>query len=117
MQQEEAAVSEPSLATLGQQHRILGASTLAVTVYFAIWTFFSIINVQIKQDLGLNDTEFGLLVAIPILTESLSRIFLGIWTDHDERSDPRLDLLLWLARHWSGCTSPSGAWSGRTCPS
>ncbi|MEZ5862944.1 MAG: MFS transporter [Geminicoccaceae bacterium] len=42
---------------------------------------FSIIGIQIKQELGLGETEFGLLVGLPILTGSLSRIFLGIWTD------------------------------------
>ena len=47
---------------------------------------FSIIGVQIKQDLGLNETEFGILVATPILTGSLSRIFLGIWTDRRGRT-------------------------------
>ena len=67
--------------TAREQNRILGISTLAFTVCFAVWTIFSIIGVQIKQDLGLNDTQFGLLVATPILTGSLSRIFLGIWTD------------------------------------
>ena len=56
-------------------------STFSFTVCFAVWTIFSIIGVKIKQDLGLNETEFGLLVATPILTGSLSRIFLGIWTD------------------------------------
>lgn len=60
---------------------MLGTSTLAFTVCFAVWTIFSIIGVKIKQDLGLNDTQFGILVATPILTGSLSRIFLGIWTD------------------------------------
>jgi NNP family nitrate/nitrite transporter-like MFS transporter len=74
-------VGEPDRVTQSQQHRILGMSTLAFTVCFAVWTIFSIIGVQIKQDLGLNDTQFGLLVATPILTGSLSRIFLGIWTD------------------------------------
>ena len=44
-------------------------------------TIFSIIGIQIKADLGLNETQFGLLVATPILTGSISRIFLGIWTD------------------------------------
>ena len=63
------------------QNRILGMSTLAFTVCFAVWTIFSIIGVKIKQDLGLSDTEFGLLVGTPILTGSLCRIFLGIWTD------------------------------------
>jgi len=65
----------------GQQNRALGMSTFSFSVCFAVWTIFSIIGVKIKQDLGLNDTQFGLLVATPILTGSLSRIFLGIWTD------------------------------------
>ena len=64
-----------------RQHQALGASTFAFTVCFAVWTIFSIIGIRIKQDLGLSDTEFGILVATPILTGSLSRIFLGIWTD------------------------------------
>ena len=67
--------------TSAQQSRMLGMSTLAFTVCFAVWTIFSIIGVKIKQDLGLTDTEFGLLAGTPILTGSLCRIFLGIWTD------------------------------------
>ena len=63
------------------QTRALALSTFAFTVCFAIWTIFSILGVQIKQDLGLNDTQFGLLVATPILTGALSRLILGIWTD------------------------------------
>ncbi|QJB70309.1 nitrate/nitrite transporter [Parasphingorhabdus halotolerans] len=65
----------------GQQHKALGMSTFAFTICFAVWTIFSIIGIQIKEDLGLSDTQFGLLVGTPILTGSLSRIFLGIWTD------------------------------------
>ncbi|MCK4841956.1 MAG: NarK/NasA family nitrate transporter [Methylococcales bacterium] len=65
----------------GQQTKNLAISTIAFTVCFAVWTIFSIIGIKIKQNLGLNDTQFGLLVATPILTGSLSRIFLGIWTD------------------------------------
>jgi NNP family nitrate/nitrite transporter-like MFS transporter len=56
-------------------------STIAFTVCFAVWTIFSIIGVQIKKDLGLTDTQFGLLVGTPILTGSLIRLVLGIWTD------------------------------------
>ena len=63
------------------QKRALWLSTIAFTVCFAVWTIFSIIGVQIKQDLGLNDTQFGLLVGTPILTGSLIRLILGIWTD------------------------------------
>ncbi len=63
------------------QGRALWMSTLAFTVCFAVWTIFAIIGIQIKQQLGLNETQFGLLVGTPILTGSLVRIFLGIWTD------------------------------------
>ena len=65
----------------GDQNRALTASTLTFTVCFAVWTIFSIIGLQIKAELGLNDTQFGILVATPILTGSISRIFFGIWTD------------------------------------
>nr|WP_298411552.1 nitrate/nitrite transporter [uncultured Halomonas sp.] len=54
---------------------------MAFTTCFAVWTIFSIIGIKIKQDLGLNETQFGILVATPILTGSISRIFLGIWTE------------------------------------
>ena len=62
-------------------HKALAFSTLAFTICFAVWTIFSVIGVKIKQDLGLSDTEFGLLVATPVLTGSISRIFLGMWTE------------------------------------
>src|SRR5499426_1927164 len=65
----------------GDQDRALWLSTVAFTVCFAVWTIFSIVGVQIKKDLGLSDTQFGLLVGTPILTGSLIRLILGIWTD------------------------------------
>ncbi len=61
--------------------RALGLSTFAFTVCFAVWTIFAIIGIEIKAELGLNDTQFGLLVGTPILTGSLVRLMLGIWTD------------------------------------
>ena len=63
------------------QRQALTMSTVAFTVCFAVWTIFSIIGVQIKDELDLNDTQFGLLVGTPILTGSLVRLMLGIWTD------------------------------------
>ncbi|SEN23492.1 MFS transporter, NNP family, nitrate/nitrite transporter [Paracoccus alcaliphilus] len=63
------------------QTRALSLSTIAFTTCFAVWTIFSIIGVAIKGELGLNDTQFGLLVATPVLTGSLTRIFLGVWTE------------------------------------
>ncbi|SCY64180.1 MFS transporter, partial [Thiohalorhabdus denitrificans] len=67
--------------TRPDQYRALGLSTLAFTVCFAVWTIFSVIGVKIQQDLGLSETQFGVLVATPVLTGSISRIFLGIWTE------------------------------------
>jgi NNP family nitrate/nitrite transporter-like MFS transporter len=61
--------------------RALAISTIAFTVCFAVWTIFSIIGVRIKQELGLSETHFGLLIGTPILTGSLVRIVLGVWTD------------------------------------
>lgn len=63
------------------QYRALGLSTFAFTLCFAVWTIFSIIGIRISEDLGLSDTQLGLLMATPILTGSISRLFLGIWTD------------------------------------
>lgn len=67
--------------TRADQGRALGLSTFAFTVCFAVWTIFSIIGIQLKQELGLSDTQFGLLVATPVLTGSISRLFLGVWTE------------------------------------
>ena len=66
---------------ISEQNRALGLSTLAFTICFAVWTLFSIIGVSIKEELLLSDTQFGLLVATPVLTGSISRLFLGLWTE------------------------------------
>ena len=71
----------PADARGGDQARALLLSTIAFTVCFAVWTIFSIIGVQIKTDLGLNDTQFGLLVGTPILAGALVRVLLGVWAD------------------------------------
>jgi NNP family nitrate/nitrite transporter-like MFS transporter len=63
------------------QKRALALSTIAFTVNFAVWTIFSIIGVAIKKDLALSEFEFGLLVATPVLTGSVVRIVLGVWTE------------------------------------
>ncbi len=62
-------------------NKALWLSTLAFTACFAVWTIFSIIGVQIKAELGLNEAQFGLLIGTPILTGSLIRVLLGVWSD------------------------------------
>lgn len=64
-----------------KQLSVLISSTTAFTICFAIWMMFAIIGIPIKKQLGLNETEFGLLTAMPVLTGSLIRVPLGIWTD------------------------------------
>ena len=64
-----------------QQLSVLIMSTLAFTVCFAVWMMFAVIGVPLKAQLGLNETQFGLLVAMPVLTGSLIRLPLGMWTD------------------------------------
>lgn len=62
-------------------NRILGVSTVSFTLCFAVWSIFSIIGIGIKQQLNLDDTEFGLLIGTPILSGSLIRLILGVWAD------------------------------------
>jgi MFS transporter, NNP family, nitrate/nitrite transporter len=64
-----------------QQWSVVTASTTAFTVCFMVWMMFAVIGIPIKQSLGLNETEFGILVATPVLTGSLIRLPLGMWTD------------------------------------
>ena len=60
---------------------VVTASTTAFTVCFMVWMMFAVIGIPIKENLGLNETQFGFLVALPVLTGSLSRLPLGMWTD------------------------------------
>ena len=64
-----------------QAFSVLIVSTLAFTVCFMVWMMFGVIGIPIKKALNLNATEFGLLTATPVLTGSLIRVPLGIWTD------------------------------------
>ncbi len=64
-----------------QQGLVLGMSTFAFTICFMIWMMFAVLGVPIKELLHLNETQFGLLAATPVLTGSLIRLPLGMLTD------------------------------------
>jgi NNP family nitrate/nitrite transporter-like MFS transporter len=64
-----------------QAWSVLIVSTIAFTVCFMVWMMFGVVGIPLKKTLGLNATEFGLLMATPVLTGSLIRVPLGIWTD------------------------------------
>mgnify|MGYP001551410280 CR=1 FL=1 len=78
---------------------VLVVSTLAFTVCFMVWMMFGVIGIPIRKALDLNATEFGLLTAMPVLTGSLVRVPLGIWTD---RYGGRIVMALLMA-----CTVPA----------
>ncbi|HMM78313.1 MAG TPA: nitrate/nitrite transporter [Gammaproteobacteria bacterium] len=60
---------------------VLMVSTFAFTVCFMVWMMFGVVGIPIKNTLGLSATQFGVLTAMPVLTGSLVRVPLGIWTD------------------------------------
>ena len=74
-------MASQSLKNPRQAWSVLIVSTLAFTVCFMVWMMFGVIGIPIKKTLGLNATEFGLLTAMPVLSGSLIRVPLGIWTD------------------------------------
>jgi len=61
-----------------KQVSVVASSTFAFTICFAVWMMFAVIGIPIKQSLGLNETQFGLLAATPVLTGSLIRLPLGM---------------------------------------
>ena len=65
----------------GQANSVLALNTFAFTACFAVWVMFSIIGIPIKELLSLSETQFGLLVATPILTGSIIRLPVGMLTD------------------------------------
>ncbi|MCO5095370.1 MAG: MFS transporter [Xanthomonadaceae bacterium] len=76
-------------------------STAAFTACFAVWTIFSIIGIEVQKQLGLSETQFGLLIGMPILTGSLIRLILGIWADqHGGRLVQVLVMLAAAAATW-----------------
>jgi len=62
-------------------YAVLFVSTLAFMVCFAVWMMFGVIGIPIRESLGLNNTEFGLLTSTPVLFGAAMRLPLGIWTD------------------------------------
>ncbi|MNM33413.1 putative nitrate transporter NarT [compost metagenome] len=64
-----------------QQGLVLGMSTTAFTICFMVWMMFAVLGVPIKELLDLNETQFGLLAATPVLSGSLVRLPLGMLGD------------------------------------
>ena len=69
------------MASKRKAGQVLASSTISFTICFAIWMMFAVLGIPIKTMLGLNETQFGLLAAMPVLSGSLVRVPLGIWCD------------------------------------
>lgn len=82
-----------------QRITVLLITTWAFVVCFAVWMMFGVTGVPIRETLGLNAFQFGLLTATPVLTGSLFRLPLGIAAD---RFGGRIVMFLLLV----GCAVP-----------
>ena len=71
----------PQTAVAPRAYAVLASSTFAFTICFAVWTMFAILGIPLQKQLGLSETEFGLIASMPVLTGSLVRVPLGMWTD------------------------------------
>jgi nitrate/nitrite transporter NarK len=61
--------------------RVLSLSTVAFTLLFAVWLMFGVLGVPIKEEFHLDTVQFSWLTAIAVLSGSIWRLPLGIWTD------------------------------------
>lgn len=81
-----AAVAQPDslgrdCTEAAKRHTILGLSTAAFTLMFAVWLMFGVLGIPIRKEFGLTDVQFGWLTAIAILNGSIWRLLFGLWTD------------------------------------
>ncbi|MCK9351688.1 MAG: nitrate/nitrite transporter [Candidatus Paceibacterota bacterium] len=64
-----------------KRNLVLSMSTFGFVVCFAVWVIFSIIGKPIQAELGLSNTEFGVLIGTPILTGAFLRPLFGALSD------------------------------------
>ena len=69
--------------TLTKRHAwsVLIASTFSFIICFMVWMMFAVLGVPLQKILKLNETQTMILAATPVLSGSLIRVPLGIWTD------------------------------------
>jgi len=80
-----------------KRNSVLAMNTFGFTVMFAVWVIFAIIGIAIRKEIALTDTEFAVLVALPVLTGSLLRLPMGMATDWFGGRPLFTALLAWTA--------------------
>lgn len=68
-------------ATLPDANRALLLATLAFAACFSVWTLYAAMGIALQQQLDLSATEYGILLAAPILSGAILRLPLGILAD------------------------------------
>lgn len=87
-------IGDPMKSETYKSYSVLFAATFAFVMTFMVWMTFAVIGIPLREELGLSATEFGFLTATPILSGSLIRLPLGIWTDRFGGRKVMLALLL-----------------------
>ena len=64
-----------------KRYSVLASSTLSFTVCFMIWMMLAVVGIKVQEEMGFNQTQYGILIALPVLSGSLIRVPLGILTD------------------------------------
>lgn len=64
-----------------KRYSVLVSSTLSFTVCFMIWMMLAVVGIKVQEEMGFNQTQYGILIALPVLSGSLIRVPLGILTD------------------------------------
>lgn len=68
-------------ATLAGANRALLLATLAFAACFSVWTLYAVMGIALQQQLALSATQYGILLAAPILSGAVLRLPLGILAD------------------------------------
>ncbi|GHF91922.1 MFS transporter [Thalassotalea marina] len=76
----------------------LTVATLTFAANFSIWVLYAVVGIQLKDDLALNATQFGLLLAAPMFTGAIFRLPVGLIL---EKYSPKRVFLIQMA-----CTLP-----------
>jgi len=64
-----------------KRYSVLASSTLSFTVCFMVWMMLAVVGIKVQEEMGFNQTQYGILIALPVLSGSLIRVPLGILTD------------------------------------
>lgn len=80
-----------------QQTSAIGMAALLFAGCFAAWTLISVIGLQITNELTLSQTQFGLLVASPLLSGALLRLPLGLLAERWCSRNLMLGLVLFVS--------------------